>query len=70
MVFNEDIEEVLSPQQKSARTKMKKYSPEERAEWGRKGGRKRNSKKGFGTHPDNTGGRMRLKERLENEYSR
>ncbi len=73
MLSKEDIEmlekiEAMSPQQKSAHTKMKKYSKEERDEWSRKGGQKRNSKKGFGTHPDNTGGR--IKQRANNENSR
>ncbi len=65
----EDIDVILTPQQKGAITKAERYTKEQRDEWSRKGGRKKHPNKGFGSNPDNTGGRKRKRERLENEYA-
>lgn len=57
----DNVEEILSPQQRAAVTKAEKYGKDAHAKWGAKGGQAK-VPKGYSMNPDKTGGRMRQKE--------
>lgn len=69
MVSEEEIEileEKLTPQQKSARTKRLKYGDDAHAKWGAKGGKAR-VPKGYSMNPDKTGGRIKQRAKYESQ---